>query len=88
MEKRPKDRLTPPALGGPPAPRLAIEANKLPIRGAYLSFLSLSQLKFALPRLLTIPSPQGAYSAYAAFSADKNWRCSGCLPSRRSRTGT
>ena len=37
-------------------PRLAIEANKLPIRGAYLSFLSLSPLKFALLWLFTIPS--------------------------------
>jgi hypothetical protein len=52
-------------------PRLAIEANKLPIRGAYLSFLSLSQLKFALLWLFTIPSvsTQGAFSAYSAFGA-------------------
>ncbi len=52
-------------------PRLAIDANRLPIRGAYLSFLSLFQLKSALLWLFTIPSvsTQGAYSAYSAFGA-------------------
>jgi hypothetical protein len=56
METCPKIAAPRPAIDGHQPPRLAIEANKLPIRGAYLAYRSLFHLKFALLRLFTLPS--------------------------------
>jgi hypothetical protein len=51
----PKPAAPRPAIDGRQPPRLTIEANKLPIRGAYLAYRSLFQLKFELLRLFTLP---------------------------------
>ena len=56
METCPKFAAPRPATDGRQPPRLAIEVNKLPIRGAYLSYRSLFHLKFGLLRLFTLPS--------------------------------
>jgi hypothetical protein len=56
METCPKPAVPRPAIDGRQPRRLAIEANELPIRGAYFSYRSLFQLKFELLRLFTIPS--------------------------------
>jgi hypothetical protein len=56
METCPKPAAPRPAIDGRQPPRLAIEANKLPIRGAYLAYRSLFHLKFELLRLFTLPS--------------------------------
>jgi hypothetical protein len=56
METCQKPAAPRPAIDGRQPPRLAIEANKLPIRGAYLAYRSLFHLKFELLRLFTLPS--------------------------------
>jgi hypothetical protein len=56
METCPKPAAPRPAADGRQLPRLAIEASKLPIRGAYHAYRSLFHLKFELLRLFTLPS--------------------------------
>jgi len=56
METCPKPAAPRPATDGRQLPRLAIEASKLPIRGAYHAYRSLFHLKFELLRLFTLPS--------------------------------
>jgi hypothetical protein len=56
METCPKPAVPRPAIDGRQPSRLAIEANKLPIRGAYHAYRSLFHLKLQLLRLFTIPS--------------------------------
>jgi hypothetical protein len=56
METCPKIAPPRPPVEGRQLPRLAIEANKLPIRGLFALIALFAHLKLALLRLFTIPS--------------------------------